>query len=466
MLVLRTLQWGPRHGHGIGQAIRSQSDDLLRVETGSLYPALHRLEKRGWLKAEWGVSEANQKAKYYRLTAAGKAQLLREQDRWSLLVDAIGRVMKPAPAGEGVDACGPARRARRRDPRPHGDQHPGADRARRGPRGGALAAMKEFGNLAADARVDAGRSGARAGSRRRSRSSQDLRVAFRSLRARRAWPRPWRDARARHRRQRRGLQRRPPGAVPARSSTATRTASSTSARARPASAPRTRPSRCPRSATCASRSTTIAAFGDFSTIDFTLVGFGEPRVVQAGVVSGSYFEVMGLRPVLGRLIGRSRRRAGGGARGGPDPPLLDDLAAARRDGDRQLIRLGSRNATVIGVLEPSLPYPADTELIANVVTSPHHLGATMVDGAHAPHDRALRPARARGQRRDGARRARGGPRRDDARSTPRPTRRARASSCACVRCATSSRRRRAPCCCCCWPPPAWSSRSPARTSPT
>lgn len=100
MLVLRTLQWGPRHGHGIGQAIRTQSEDLLRVETGSLYPALHRLEKRGWLKAEWGVSEANQKAKFYRLTPAGKAQLLREQDRWSLLVEAIGRVMKVAPAGE------------------------------------------------------------------------------------------------------------------------------------------------------------------------------------------------------------------------------------------------------------------------------------------------------------------------------------------------------------------------------
>ena len=97
MLILRTLQWGPQHGHGIGQAIRSQSDDLLRVETGSLYPALHRLEKHGWLKSEWGVSEANQRAKYYRLTAAGKAQLLREQNRWSQLVHAIGRIMNPAP---------------------------------------------------------------------------------------------------------------------------------------------------------------------------------------------------------------------------------------------------------------------------------------------------------------------------------------------------------------------------------
>ena len=101
MLVLRTLQWGPRHGHGIGQAIRVQSDDLLKVETGSLYPALHRLVKRGWLKTEWGVSEANQRAKYYQLTAAGKTQLVREQDRWSRLVHAIGRIMNPARANTG-----------------------------------------------------------------------------------------------------------------------------------------------------------------------------------------------------------------------------------------------------------------------------------------------------------------------------------------------------------------------------
>ena len=97
MLILRILQWGPQHGHGIGQAIRRQSDDLLKVETGSLYPALHRLERRGWLKSEWDVSEANQRAKYYRLTPAGKAHLLREQDRWSQLVTAIGRVMNPSP---------------------------------------------------------------------------------------------------------------------------------------------------------------------------------------------------------------------------------------------------------------------------------------------------------------------------------------------------------------------------------
>ena len=101
MLILRTLQWGPEHGHGIGQAIRQQSDELLKVETGSLYPALHRLVKRGWLKAEWGVSDPNQKAKFYRLTAVGKAQLVRERDRWAQLVDAIGRVMDPAPERKG-----------------------------------------------------------------------------------------------------------------------------------------------------------------------------------------------------------------------------------------------------------------------------------------------------------------------------------------------------------------------------
>ena len=96
MLILRTLQWGPQHGHGIGQAIRRQSDDLLKVETGSLYPALQRLVKRGWLKAEWGISQANQRAKFYRLTPAGKKQLAREESRWTQLVNAIGRIMKPA----------------------------------------------------------------------------------------------------------------------------------------------------------------------------------------------------------------------------------------------------------------------------------------------------------------------------------------------------------------------------------
>src|SRR6476660_5285408 len=101
MLILRTLQWGPQHGHGIDQAIRAQSDDLLRVETGSLYPALHRLVKRGWLSAEWGVSEANQRTKFYRMPPPGKAEPSRERNRWAQLVEAIGRVRDPATANPG-----------------------------------------------------------------------------------------------------------------------------------------------------------------------------------------------------------------------------------------------------------------------------------------------------------------------------------------------------------------------------
>jgi|SRR5215471_10309775 len=96
MLVLRTLQWGANHGHAIAQAIRTQSNDLLQVETGSLYPALHRLQKQGWLAAEWKTSENNQRAKYYRLTAAGKKQLLHEQSKWDLFVQAVAGIMKPA----------------------------------------------------------------------------------------------------------------------------------------------------------------------------------------------------------------------------------------------------------------------------------------------------------------------------------------------------------------------------------
>jgi transcriptional regulator len=95
MLILRTLQWGPQHGHGVGQAIRGTSDDVLRIEHGSLYPALHRLEKRGWLSSEWKVSETNRRAKYYRLTARGRKQLIAEQGKWDLLVVTIARIMKP-----------------------------------------------------------------------------------------------------------------------------------------------------------------------------------------------------------------------------------------------------------------------------------------------------------------------------------------------------------------------------------
>jgi transcriptional regulator len=96
MLILRTLQWGPRHGHGIGLAIRAGSEDVLQVDHGSLYPALHRLQKRGWIAAEWKLTENKQRAKYYRLTPAGKKQLVAEQSRWERLVAAIAGVMRPA----------------------------------------------------------------------------------------------------------------------------------------------------------------------------------------------------------------------------------------------------------------------------------------------------------------------------------------------------------------------------------
>ena len=95
MLILQALQWGPQHGHGLGQAIRTKSGELLKIETGSLYPALHRLEAQGWIESEWKTSDNNQRAKYYRLTRTGKKQLVDEQSRWNLMVKAITRVMKP-----------------------------------------------------------------------------------------------------------------------------------------------------------------------------------------------------------------------------------------------------------------------------------------------------------------------------------------------------------------------------------
>ena len=93
MLILQTLQWGPQHGYGISQAIRGRSGDVLQVETGSLYPALHRLEKQGWVMSQWKQTESNQRAKYYRLTPAGKRQLLSEQNRWAQLVSAMAGIM-------------------------------------------------------------------------------------------------------------------------------------------------------------------------------------------------------------------------------------------------------------------------------------------------------------------------------------------------------------------------------------
>jgi PadR family transcriptional regulator, regulatory protein PadR len=99
MLILQALQWGPQHGHGIGQALRARSENALQIEHGSLYPALHRLEREGWLASEWKQSVANRRAKYYRLTAAGKRELLRERSNWEEAVRTIARVMRPAREG-------------------------------------------------------------------------------------------------------------------------------------------------------------------------------------------------------------------------------------------------------------------------------------------------------------------------------------------------------------------------------
>jgi transcriptional regulator len=96
LLVLQTLLLGPAHGHTIAHAIERRSDDVLQVEHGSLYPALHRLEDRNWIASFWGTSENNRKARYYRLTPAGRKQLAEQTSRWDQLVEAINRVLRPA----------------------------------------------------------------------------------------------------------------------------------------------------------------------------------------------------------------------------------------------------------------------------------------------------------------------------------------------------------------------------------
>jgi transcriptional regulator len=102
LLILQTLQWGAQHGYGIGQAIRSGSGDVLQVETGSLYPALHRLEKQGWIKSDWRTTENKQRAKYYQITAGGKKQLASEGERWRRVSAAIASLMEPRQSGGAV----------------------------------------------------------------------------------------------------------------------------------------------------------------------------------------------------------------------------------------------------------------------------------------------------------------------------------------------------------------------------
>jgi transcriptional regulator len=104
MLILQSLQWGAQHGYGIAQAIRLKSSEVLQVETGSLYPALHRLERQGWVASEWKLTESRQRAKFYQITALGKEQLAADRSRWDQMVRAISAVMEKSPTPEGGPA--------------------------------------------------------------------------------------------------------------------------------------------------------------------------------------------------------------------------------------------------------------------------------------------------------------------------------------------------------------------------
>ncbi len=99
MLILQSLQWGSQHGYGIAQAIRLKSSEVLQVETGSLYPALHRLERQGWVISEWKLTESRQRAKFYQITGPGKQQLTADRNRWDQMVHAIAAVMENQPEG-------------------------------------------------------------------------------------------------------------------------------------------------------------------------------------------------------------------------------------------------------------------------------------------------------------------------------------------------------------------------------
>jgi PadR family transcriptional regulator PadR len=100
LIILQTLQWGPQHGYGIAQAIRAGSSDVLQVDTGSLYPALHRLERQKWIAASWKVSSNKQRTRVYRLTPTGRRQLVSERSRWQKLVDAMGSILTKAQGSE------------------------------------------------------------------------------------------------------------------------------------------------------------------------------------------------------------------------------------------------------------------------------------------------------------------------------------------------------------------------------
>ena len=96
VLVLKTLSWGPRHGYAIARWIRQTTEDVLRIEEGALYPALHRMERKGWIEAEWGLSENNRRAKFYQLTSRGRQQLRAESATWSRYAAAVAKVLQTA----------------------------------------------------------------------------------------------------------------------------------------------------------------------------------------------------------------------------------------------------------------------------------------------------------------------------------------------------------------------------------
>jgi PadR family transcriptional regulator PadR len=102
MLILKTLQGGPQHGYGIVQALRANSGEMLQIETGSLYPALHRLERQGWVRSDWKQSESNQRAKFYRITATGKKQLADDLGRWERIVQAVASIIDRDPKGNEI----------------------------------------------------------------------------------------------------------------------------------------------------------------------------------------------------------------------------------------------------------------------------------------------------------------------------------------------------------------------------
>ena len=431
MLILRTLQWGPQHGHGIGQAIRAQSDDLLKVETGSLYPALHRLEKRGWLKSEWGVSEANQRAKYYRLTAAGQGAAAA---RAGSLVAARRRDRphhEPGAGGQGVAHA--ARPSDDLDDEIRGHLALSVkERIERGedPEAARLAALREFGNVTLIARLDAARLApplARRGrGARRRTSASRLRSLLRAkglaatvvvtlalgIGANAAIFSVVRGVLLRPL-----VNRDEDRLIYIRQSAPGLGAENTTFSV-------------PEIDDFKSRVTTISAFGDFSTIDFTMIGLGgEPRVVQGGRRRRLVLRGDGPSPGA-RPPARTRHDDGpdGGGRGGPDPPLLEHVAQQRPDRDRQdhpprsAHRHRGRRPRAVGALSGR---HRDHRERRDQPASPRG-----DDGhqPHAPDDGAVRPPRARRDARSGARRADRGARRHDARAPRGVLGKARTSS--------------------------------------